>query len=514
MEFNIYLWLSAIIPIFLLLFTISYLKIDSTRAALSSLISALLIGVLIYEFTIGQLMISMAKGASLSIYVILILVGAIIFYNTIKVAGAFDTIKDFILSYSGDELVQILAFSWAFASFIQGISGFGVPVVIMASLLVAMGFKPVIALSAVLIGYSWSLGFGSMGSAFYGLSLVTGLEPIALGVVSTVLFYIPIITTGLAVTHFYGGIEAAKRGLKYILPIGLLMGSAQLGAAKFGFAHLATLLGGLAGSLAFFILFKGNKRIGDLKQKESRDMGINLALLPYFVLIVAVFIPELPVIKELVPDWELGFSYPGFTTSLGYEVAAEETYAAIDLFSHPFAFLILASIIGGMIYLAKGHLDSSKVNTIFKDSYKQASTSSIAVLFLMVMALVMNDSGMLYIFAEGMIKVSGEYFPLISPFIGTLGAFLTGSTTSSNVLFGGGQVVVAELLETSPYLIASSQSVGASLGSAIAPAKILIGVSVVGSLGTEGEILKKTLGYTLLSTLVVGIAVYAIALLI
>jgi len=104
-----------------------------------------------------------------------------------------------------------------------------------------------------------------------------------------------------------------------------------------------------------------------------------------------------------------------------------------------------------------------------------------------------------------MARVSGNVFPLFSPLIGILGAFLTGSNTSSNVLFGAFQVNTANLINFSPDIIASTQSIGGSLGSAIAPAKILLGTSVVGITGKEGEIIKSCIKYTIFNALLVGL---------
>lgn len=112
-----------------------------------------------------------------------------------------------------------------------------------------------------------------------------------------------------------------------------------------------------------------------------------------------------------------------------------------------------------------------------------------------------------------MANISGKFFPVMSPLIGIFGAFLTGSNTSSNVLFGAFQTGVANELGMSSYLIASAQSVGGSLGSAIAPAKILMGISVVKMDSGEDIILKKCLVYTLISGFLVGIVSFVVSLL-
>jgi lactate permease len=317
--------------------------------------------------------------------------------------------------------------------------------------------------------------------------------------------------TGISVAHVYQGFRGVKKSLKYIILVGGLMATAQLVVVRFGFPHLGALFGGGAGSLAFlaFLKYKTNNPEQN-KTISSEQMPVKLAFFPYFFLVASVIASQLPAVKNLLPDWTLGFSYPGFTTALGYEVAAEEAYAAIEIFSHPVTFLILSGMIGVIIYYRQGYLQFSALNSIAKDSYKQAGSSSLTVLLLMVMALVMNDSGMLYIFAEGIVKVSKSYYPLFSSSIGILGAFLTGSATSSNVLFGAVQVEIAELLNISPYLLASNQAIGGSLGSAIAPAKILVGVSTVGVFGIEGDVIKKTLGYTLINGFLIGLLTYIV----
>ena len=505
MEFTLLLWTISILPIALLLFFISYLKLPSYLSAGLSLGLAAFLALTVFEMQPAQMAISAGKGTMLSLYVILIIVGAVILFNIVNRAGGFDSMEIYINKLGGDSTLKLLGLSWAFSSFIQGITGFGVPVAIVGAMLAGIGYKPIIALTTVLIGHSWAISFGSMGSSFYALQLVTGLEPVRLGTVMALLFFMPIFTTGLFTVHVYGGFEAIKKQLKHILPLSLAMGAMMLFAAWMGFPHIGSLLAGLTGSALFLALLV--LRTGERVKLPQRVMSLKAALFPYMLLILSVLIAQLPPLAALLPEWELAFSFPGFTTGLGFEVNPEPEFSPIGFFTHPFIFLIISSAAGLVFYRLKDHLQPKALQAVLAESYSRASSSVLTVFLLMILASLMNDSGMVYTFARGMADFTGAFFPIISPIIGILGAFLTGSNTSSNVLFGAFQIDAASLLDYSRYMIASSQSIGGSLGSAIAPAKILMGTAIVGLEGVEGEIVKKCLGYTLISGFLVGAVV-------
>lgn len=507
MEFNIMMWVTAFLPIIILLFLMSYIKMNSRNAALISLGFTILLSIFIYQFQFKYLWIAVQKGAALSLYVILIILGAVFLYNIVDIAGGFNSIKAFMKNIDGNRAIQFILLSWGFSGFIQGVTGFGVPIAIVGALLIGTGYKPLKSITAVLVGHSWAISFGSMGSSFFALQLVTNLEPIKLGITLALFFFIPVIATGIAVAHIYGGVQTVKDNLLYILPVSLLIGSAQLAAAAGGFAHVGALMGGIVGtsSLLLVLFKKTDLTLENIKDIKTDYMPITKALLPYTVLIGSVLIFQIPFIKGLLPKLQLDFSFPGFTTNLGYEVSSEQSYSPIKLFSHPIFFLGLSSITGLYIYIKNKYLTYQKFKKIFSNTYNKAKSSVTTVLILMIMALIMNNSGMIYIFAKGMANFSGKLFPLFSPFIGILGAFLTGSNTSSNVLFGAFQLNTAGLLDLSPVMISSTQSLGGSLGSAIAPAKILLGTSVVGIWNKEGEIIKRCIGYTLSIGLIVGL---------
>jgi lactate permease len=121
------------------------------------------------------------------------------------------------------------------------------------------------------------------------------------------------------------------------------------------------------------------------------------------------------------------------------------------------------------------------------------------------MAIVMENSGMTDALARGLADFAGKFFPLVAPWIGALGAFMTGSNTNSNVVFGLLQVRTAQLLGLSVAIILAGQTAGAGLASVIAPAKIVVGTSTAELAGREGEVMRKMLPYIIILLLLTSL---------
>jgi lactate permease len=117
----------------------------------------------------------------------------------------------------------------------------------------------------------------------------------------------------------------------------------------------------------------------------------------------------------------------------------------------------------------------------------------------------MQHAGMTDTLARGLAESVGRAFPAVAPWIGALGAFMTGSNTNSNVVFAALQMRTAELLGFSVAIILGAQTAGGALGSVIAPTKVVVGASTAGMAGKEGEVMRKMIAYTGLLILSVSI---------
>jgi lactate permease len=123
------------------------------------------------------------------------------------------------------------------------------------------------------------------------------------------------------------------------------------------------------------------------------------------------------------------------------------------------------------------------------------------------LAYVMNTSGMTNCLGLVFTK-TGHWFPLISPFLGWLGVFLTGSDTSSNVLFGGLQKATAEQLGLNPILTGAANTSGGVMGKMISPQSLAVATAACGMVGEEGSLFRFTLKHSIFLTVIVGIMVY------
>ena len=273
------------------------------------------------------------------------------------------------------------------------------------------------------------------------------------------------------------------------------MGAGQYFAATAGLWNIGAFLGSLTGLLAAWPLarhFRGEQ--GENDKLDSRSVGI--ALSGYLVLIaITLGIQLIPGIRATLGGVRLHLDFGAVSTSLGFATPAESG-RDIPIFRHAGMILLYASIASFLIYKKAGWYRDGAVKTIVGGTVKKVMSSSVGIASMVAMAVVMQHAGMTETLANGLAEGVGAAFPAIAPWIGALGAFMTGSNTNSNVVFAALQMRTAELLGLSVALILAAQTSGAALGSVIAPTKIVVGASTGGMAGREGEVMRKMLVYT------------------
>ena len=413
--------------------------------------------------------------------------------------GSVPVISKWMATLSKDRLMLGLLVGWCLSGVIQAVAGYGVPVAVCAPLMIAAGFEPLTAAAASLVGHAWAITFGSMGSSFYTLTLSTKIPPEVSGNWVGLTFIMPTVLTGLAVAHIVEGQKGVRKGFFRIVVVGALMGVVQWIFAGIGSAQVAALVGSLAGVGLIAIMSSRERRTENsaravcpvtaaveaagkaLEEPESKT-SIHVALVPYYALLVVTLISQIGPIKAFFKPYRLGVDYPAMTTSQGYVVQAEKAYAAIGLFSHPAPLITLACLIGVFVYVRRGLIDGEKLRLAWKATVKQSWPTTLGVLTMVMMALVMNDTGMTSEMAAGVARIAGPMFPVVFAVHRCARVFHDrGSNTNSNILFGSFQMETAKALGLSATLIAGSQTAGASLASSMLPAKVLWGRVLRGS---------------------------------
>jgi len=319
---------------------------------------------------------------------------------------------------------------------------------------------------------------------------------------------------GLAAAHAHSGFRALWHGFPAILIVGFLMSGTQYLLATNGLWNLAGFVAGLVGLLGGTVvarlpLYRSVREAARANGAEER-LSLPLALLPYLLLVVLVTAAELYTpLHEFLNSVVIRIRFPELRTAYGW-ITEAGTGRTISVFGHPGALLAYTSIISYLLYRYTGHYREGVLQRITTNTLRSAVPSSIGIASLVGMALIMDHSGMTYLLAEGLSRSVGAAFPLVSPLIGVLGAFMTGSNTNSNVIFAPLQKQAAELIGINVFIILGAQTTGGSLGSMLAPAKVIVGCSTAGLAGREGEVLKKTLLPGLLIAACVGVVAWMV----
>lgn len=508
---NLLTWLLAFSPIAVVLVLMVGFRWGGSKAGPVGWVVAMLVAWLVFGAGPEVLFFSQVRGILLTLYVLYIIWMALVLYRVVDEAGAITVIGHGIARLTADRTMQLLLLAWAFSAFLQGVAGFGVPIAVVAPLLIGLGFTPVVAVAAVAIGHSWSVTFGDMASSFQALIATTGIPGEILAPWSAFFLGVACFGCGIAAAWTLGRWASLRRGWPALLLMGVAMAGVQAVLAVNGLWNLAGFAAGLVG-LAVGALVARLPRFQQVTSTDAKldqdvaldspatqsdetqpAMPLGLALAPYILLIIVVAAAELwPWLHHTLNQIKLQVQFPEVQTSFGWTTPAGAG-RTISIFGHAGALLLYVSLASFVLYKLTGHYTPGVGRRIVQKTVRSAVPSSIGIAAMVGFAVAMANSGMTYVLAAGLGTAAGPLYPLVAPYIGLLGAFMTGSNTNSNVVFAPLQQQAAILLGMNVLVILAAQTAGGSLGSMLAPAKLIVGASTAGLAGQEGKVLKKTL---------------------
>jgi lactate permease len=516
----------ALSPIAAVLILMVGFRWGGAKAGAVGWLVALVVSLLYFGADTSLLAYAQTRGVLLTLFVLYIIWMALVLFNVVRESGAIEVIAEGIVKLTGDRVLQLLILSWVFSAFLQGVAGFGVPIAVVAPLLIGLGFSPVTSVAAVAAGHSWSVTFGDIASSFNALIAATGLSGEVLAPWTAGLLGLACFGCGIAAAYAYQGFSSVRRGWLAILLIGVVMVGTQYLLAVNRLWNLAGFVAGLAGLAASAIVarlaFYRKRQEMDIETEPIQDlearigdgkksMPLLLAVSPYLILILIVGMAELITpVHEFLNQTNIVMEFPETKTALGF-VTEAGVGKKISVFGHAGALLAYTSVAGYLIFSLTGYYKPGALGRILSNTTRSAVRSSIGIATMVGFATIMSLCGMTYTLAVGLSQVLEPIFPFLSPYIGLLGAFMTGSNTNSNVVFAALQQQTATLLSLPVTIILAAQTTGGSLGSMLAPAKIIVGCSTAGLSGEEGQVLRRTILYGVIITAVIGVVVWIAA---
>jgi lactate permease len=527
-------WVLAILPIVALLVFLVPLRWRAPEAGPMAMFTAAIVALVAFRTPWKTLAVAGGKGVWDAIFILYVIWPALLLYQITKQAGAYDALRQGIAKFSRNELFIILALSWVFASFLQGIAGFGAPVAVVVPLLIAVNVKPIYAVAMGVLAHAWARFFGTLGVGWLALLRVANVEDVIRAAYeSALLILIPTYLGGLLVVWLYGKGPAVRHAWPLVLILGTILGVGQLLVALIS-PELSTFLAAAVALLALYPLSRW-KRFGDpiqgipnrpamverqvSEQTEAAPvMSLSMSFLPYVVLTaVTLSVLLIPSLNAALRQVRIGLPFPGVETGFGVKNAAVASYAPIAPFTHPGAMLLITAVIIWVVYKSGGYYRAwaviHKSESIWSGLLVDAVPASVPVIAFLVTSRILDHSGQVLTLAYGIAAASPPLvYAGLASVIGALGAFMTSSSTASCVLFGAVQASVAQLHGLSRETIIAAQAAGSAYGNAIAPANIVLGTSIAGVKGQEGAVLRQTMPWTILVAVLTGLATVALVL--
>ncbi len=490
---TIFLGIVSLIPFILMAFGILKTKIKMHWVAFSVMVITVFLSFL-WNKDLKVLEISFVEGIVIAILPIIWVIFAAVFTYFISIkTSAMDRIKEFLNGITEDKNIQAVLIAFCFGGFLESVAGFGTAVAIPTGMLVALGFNPVKAAVISLVANSVPVAFGALGLPVIVLSNITK-EPLAEITKYVALQLIPFsILIPIVITIISNdGIKGIKDSLFDAIMIGLIFTITQTLVAFFIGPELVAVLGSSVSLISIVIINHF------FRKPNGKLRGIFLSVVNYVILLVLVVLTRL-VFNDVLNKYPFVITF-----DIGGHILK------VDYLTTPGTLLLISSIIGAFIQGA----NFKTISMTLLETLDKIKWSSITIVSIVILAKVMGNTGMIISTAVLIATVSGKFYPIFSPLVGAIGTFITGSDTSSNILFGILQKETAKNLGFDTTWIASSNTSGATAGKMISPQSIAVASSAVGLQGLEKQIISTTLPICLVYSLILGMYVWIVSLLI
>jgi lactate permease len=489
----------ALIPVLSVLVLMLAVGWSAAKAGVVSAVIAVAIALVVFDFgaaadpfgrvegSVGVLL----EAAFITLTVVAIIGPALGIHHLQGATGATRRLQQGLAQLTPDPRLAALLIVWFFSLFMEGAAGFGTPVALAAPFLVAAGFRPVMAVTAALVGHAAGVSFGAVGTPVSAQSAISGVPGSELAAATAPYhvvfgwFLMAVVVVLITRTEpegrpirAWGALGAAS----FFVPYWII--------ARFVGPELPTLGAALIGAAIFVAVMVLTRRtemgeMGETGETGAADspepddqpsMSLTAAAAPYLTLIGLVLVTRLvPPVNDALSDIEITWTF------------GEAFSGSVQPLYHPGVILTASFVVGALVQRSS----FSRTGRAVVEATSQLAPVVLALVAMVTIARTMSQAGMTVELASTAAN-TGAAWPLFAPVVGALGTFVTGSATASNILFTELQqdTAVAGGFPVNPLL--GAQGFGAAVGNIVCPHNIVAAAATVGLSGQEGSILRKT----------------------
>ncbi|NGQ96690.1 lactate permease LctP family transporter [Brevibacillus sp. SYP-B805] len=538
--------LVALIPILYFFWALAVKRMKGHIAGSTTLLVAVLVAMVVYGMPAGMAVMSAVQGAVYGVIPIgWIIIASVFLYKLTVKSGQFDIIRASVVSVTEDRRLQALLIAFSFGAFLEGAAGFGAPVAISAALLVGLGFHPIYAAGICLLANTAPVAFGAIGTPIIAVSGPTGIP--AMDISQIVGRQLPLLSIFVPfyLVVLMCGFRRTLEVMPAILVSGISFACTQFITSNYMGPELPDILSALVSMVCLTLLLKvwqpasifrfqaetaGMQtapsdqagRLGKGSRRTYTAKQVLYAWSPFLVLTALISLWGVPSIKKaLIGKYEganallsainplgkaLSFypPVPGLNQLvIGANGKPIEALFKLELLVAAGTAILFAAVITKFI----ARISWKEWGKTFGETLRELRFAITTIAAVVGFAYVANASGMSTTLGMAL-AATGVLFPFFAPMLGWLGVFLTGSDTSSNLLFGNLQKVTATQLGMSPALAIAANSSGGVTGKMISPQSIAVACAAVGLAGKDAELFRFTFKHSILLLLIICVLTY------
>jgi lactate permease len=535
--------LIAALPVIVLLGSLAFGHVKAHYAALLGLGTALLVAIFGFQMPGRMAAATAVYGVGYGLFPIgWIVLNVIFMYQLTVESGRFTVLQQSMTGITQDRRLQLLLIAFCFGAFFEGASGFGTPVAVTAALLIGLGFRPLQASGLSLIANTAPVAFGALATPIIALAKVTGYSEVTLGAVTGRILGPFCVLVPFWLICAFAGWQAMLEIWPAILVAGVSFAIPEVLISSYHGPWLANIGASVISMicLVLFLLVWHPKRVWTFEGEAAKtghraDHGfsraeVTRAWVPWIILSLAVFLWGTQTGKNLMNAPEKTFKSmatwqtpPSKITNPQFPVTTlnnlvlrvppvvtkptkEPAVFGLNWVSATGTAILLAALISGLVM----GLSIPKIFAIYGRTLVKVRFSLLTIAAMMAIGFMTRYSGLDATMGLAFAR-TGHFYPFFGTLLGWLGVALTGSDTSSNVLFGSLQKITAQQVNVSPILMASANSAGGVMGKMIDAQSIVVASTATQWYGHEGEILRYVFWHSIALATLVGILVFLMA---